>query len=232
MDADADFYWPEITIGNNLDAVRFAISNKNYLLFNCIPCINSYDLRGNINPVQNLWAETSYNAYHLGLVPIPDPVQSINISEVVSVRTASGGYFKIRYDKINLFSVKNVKSSLVEYNSELLYNRVIDWYDVKSGGDIRYEGSPLDPIKHVVSYPSNRIDGKQYFDLFSVSHLTEQQILDYNFSDTFIKFRIEKQSRNNLKLLFWKRDVARVSRLNLVSSQDNICWHVPQIENQ
>ena len=41
MDADADFYWPEITIGNNLDAVRFAISNKNYLLFNCIPCIFS-----------------------------------------------------------------------------------------------------------------------------------------------------------------------------------------------
>ena len=90
----------------------------------------------------------------------------------------------------------------------------------------------VEPVKHVVSYPSNRIDGKQYFDLFSVSHLTEQQLLDYNFSDTFIKFRIEKQSINNLKLLFWKRDVIRVSKIDLVSSQENICWHVPQIENQ
>tara|TARA_R100000234_G_C5002425_1_gene180968 strand:- start:1172 stop:1870 length:699 start_codon:yes stop_codon:yes gene_type:complete len=232
MDADADFYWPEITIGNSLDAVRFAISNKNYLLFNCFPCINSYDLCGDINPVQVLWSEASYNAYNMGLVPIPSPAQSISISELLSVRTSSGGYFKIKYDKINIFSTEGIKSNLIDYHSQLLYNRVVDWFDVKSGGDIKYEGNLVEPVKHVVSYPSSRIDGKRYFDLFSVSHLTEQQLLDYNFSDTFIKFRIEKQSINNLKLLFWKRDVIRVSKIDLVSSQENICWHVPQIENQ
>ena len=63
MDAGADFYWPEITIGSDLNAVRFAISNKNFLLFNSVPVFNSYDLHGHLDDLESLWARDSYRAY-------------------------------------------------------------------------------------------------------------------------------------------------------------------------
>ncbi len=130
MDAGADFYWPEITIGSDLNAVRFAISNKNFLLFNSVPVFNSYDLHGHLDDLESLWARDSYRAYEMGLVPMPGALQSIRMSDLLSVKTIDGGYFRIQYDRVNLFSTKNVVSDSIEFSRKLAYNKVVDWFDI------------------------------------------------------------------------------------------------------
>ena len=233
MDAGADFYWPEITIGSDLNAVRFAISSKNFLLFNSVPVFNSYDLHGHLDDLESLWARDSYRAYEMGLVPMPGALQSIRMSDLLSVKTIDGGYFRIQYDRVNLFSTKNVVSDSIEFSRKLAYNKVVDWFDIKRGGQSKRQLPPSGPIKDIVFYPSSRIDGKEYFDLFSVSHLTDEQLKDYNYSDTFMKFRIQKLSEasgDKLELSFWKRQVIKVYETDLLSAPKGVSWRVPQLE--
>ena len=58
---DADFHWPTISIGNNLDAVRFATTNKTYLLLNGFPDVNSFDLSGSL-ALEQSWATAMHDA--------------------------------------------------------------------------------------------------------------------------------------------------------------------------
>lgn len=232
-DADADFYWPNITIGSSLDAVRFAISNQNYILFSCFPVLNSYDPCGNINSLEKEWASEIYRAYNLGLVPIAGSLESLRIDDLLRIRTSDGGYYKISYDKISLFSTENVQSTMVDYDKKLLYSEVIDWFDVRSGGHRRLCLQEDEVINSIVSYPSSRIDGREYFDIFCVSHLTDEQLLDYNFSDTFMRFRIQKLAKlsgQEIDLSFWKRQVVKVFSTKLISAPPAISWRVDSTE--
>ena len=232
-DADADFRWPNITIGNSLDAVRFAISNQSYILFSRFPVFNSYDACGNLGLLEAEWAAEMYKAHSLGLVPMPGALESLRIDDLLRIRTSEGGYYKISYDKISLFSTENVQSPMVDYEKELLHNEVVDWFDVRSGGQDRLHLEPDEVINRIVSYPSGRLDGQEYFDIFCVSHLTDDQLLDYNFSDTFMRFRIQKLARlagHDIDLSFWKRQIIKTFSTRLISADPSINWRVEATE--
>ena len=75
MAKNVDFLWPEITIGNTIDAAQYAIRNKTRLLLNGFPAINSYE-----SNLEERWASLFYEAYNMSLVPFAGKIRSIRIT--------------------------------------------------------------------------------------------------------------------------------------------------------
>ena len=230
-DVDADFYWPNITVGNTLDAIRFATTNKTYLLLNGFPDVNSLDLPGSIAGAEQCWAAVIYDAYNKALVPFSGPLTQIRVEgSTVAVHTSQGSLYRIAFDHLNMFTTNNVAGVEEWLTKKFCYNKVVDWYDVYRGGDDPYElVNNIDPsIKKVSFYKSNRIDGREYYDVFSLSQLSEEQLVSHEYSDTATRFKIRKIAKDlgkDIVLKFWKRDVFKVYDVTCSeATPQNISW--------
>ena len=76
--------------------------------------------------------------------------------------------------------------------------RVLDWINVRSGAvhDLVNIETADDFVNQVYFYKSKRIDGKHNKkDLVAVSYLAKEQILDFDYSDTMVKFKVENLMR-------------------------------------
>jgi len=229
LSRDVDFVWPDVTIGSTINAVRFAIKNKTNLLLNSFPVVNSYELLPDlVQRREEVWASLAYEAYNLGLVPFSGNIKSVRIeADDLKVFTNSEKKYTISYENINLFSLKNVFGLESEFEKNFCYNEVYDWFDVRSGGenppDFEIpEGSVIQDIK---TYPSKRRDGYEYYDLYSISHLSDNQLVDYEYSDAYIRFMIQKYvKRKEIELELWKRDVRKVYEIISKEQRENIKW--------
>jgi hypothetical protein len=224
-----DFVWPNVIIGNTINAVRFAIENKTRLLLNDFPVVNSFELSSDLKiSKEQVWAEMIYKAYNMSLVPFSDKIKSIRVEPTkIQVFTKSENRYTISYENINLFSLNNVSGLESEFDQMFCYNKVIDWFDIRSGG----EGSllfniPSDSvIQNIKCYPSKRRDGQKYYDLYSVSHLSDPQLESYEYSDAYIRFMIQKYVKNKqINLELWKRDVGKVYEIVSKQTNKNIKW--------
>ena len=238
MGVAADFHWSKITIGNTLDAIRFATTNKTYLLFNSLPDVNSFNLSGHIGSTEEeTWAEAAHEAYEQSLVPIPGPLSQLRIDgDVLTVRTPSEGVYRINFEHINLFATNNINGLEECFEKKFYHNKVVDWFDIQSGGASTTEliNSLDSTIKQISFYKSSRLDGKEYYDLFSVSHLSDEQLRSHDYSDTLTKFKIQKIAAKcgvDVVLDLWKRDVFKIYKI--VYNNDgpqNVSWHGTELE--
>jgi len=77
---------------------------------------------------------------------------------------------------------------------------VLDWMNVRSGMIHPFDRieSQSGFVNCIHFYPSERIDGNHADkkDLVSVSHLTREQLYDYEFSDTYARFEIIDKMKN------------------------------------
>ena len=225
----ADFVWPDVTIGNTIDAVQFATKNKTCLLLNNFPVVGSYELlSGSKISREEAWAEAVYQAYNMSLVPFSDKIKSIRISDdSIQVFTKTEKKYTIYYESINLFSLNNISGLESDFDKVFCYNKVIDWFDVRSGGEDRLSFDiPRDSvIQSIKSYPSSRRDGQIHYDLYSISHLSDSQIINYEYSDTYIRFMIQRYVKDKeIKLELWKRDIGRVCEVVPKQMIENIKW--------
>ncbi len=232
--AVADFHWPQLTIGNTIDAIRFAITNKTYLLFNSFPTFNSYDLFRDLSPVEETWANLVYDAWNQSLVPFPGALEKMRVhGDTLTAHTKNGGVYNISFEHINLFATKNVFGIEECFSKNFQHNRVVDWFDVVQGGTTPcgFDLSLDDSVQRISFYESSRIDGRTYYDLYCVSHLTDEQLLNYEYSDTFVKFKIIKSAQKKLNLSLWKRDVFKVYEIMYNDGHGkDINWHVSKYE--
>tara|TARA_R110002074_G_scaffold246284_9_gene418281 strand:+ start:501 stop:1220 length:720 start_codon:yes stop_codon:yes gene_type:complete len=235
---DVDFYWPCISIGNTLDAIRFAATNKTCLLLNSFPDVNSFDISGSLAGPEEEWASSVYDLYNQALMPIPGAVDSIRVTDdVMVVVTSNGGRYKIAFDKAYLFATNNVLGLEGCLEKTFLHNKVVDWFDAIRGGDNHYHLGPIpdETITQAGFYPSNRIDGRVYYDLFSVSRLSEEQLISHEHSDTAVRFKIQKMAEQlgkNLILKFWKRDIFKVYNVMCTAGMPSkISWMGGSIES-
>ena len=232
--AGADFYWPQLTIGSTTDAIRFAITNKTFLLFNSFPTFNSYDLLRDLTSEEEAWAAAAYNAADLSLLPFSGALEKIRVDgHTLVAHTRSGGVYTIAFEQIDLFATKNIFGLEDCFTKTLQYNRVVDWFDVLQGGSTPcgFDLSQHETIKQTTFYESGRVDGREYYDLFCVSHLTDEQLMDYEYSDTFIKFKIVKSAQEKLSLNLWKRDVFKIYEIMYNDEyRENINWRGKKFE--
>lgn len=224
--AAVDFVWPRITIGSNLDALRFAIKNKTFLLLNDRPAIHSYDLGPNGRSLEDDWASCSIELFNLGLHPFGSRIKSIRVDtfqKTIRVHAGSSKY-EILYEDINVFGLQNVTGLEDEYTEELLGYRVLDWFDIKKGANISLDQLEDEGcfVKRIQLFTSTRRDGDHASkDLVSESLLTYEQLNSVDYSDTISKFKTIKMLSSagygGVELELWKRDVMPVFSLKRLS---------------
>lgn len=208
MAAAADYEWGTVVIGADLDAVRFAYDNKFFLIKNRRPYHHSYE------DVEQEWADKVHQLYEMALVPFTDKSKGIRISpeeKTLKVFTEHSVY-TVRYDQIHLYDDTNVEG--MSLSRTLLHYRVIDWFDCQGLHDLNFKELTTEEafVKRIKLFKSLRIDGNQkYLDLLCESFLTEEQLKDFNFSDTMARFKVidllKQKGIKDPRAVLWKREV-------------------------
>jgi hypothetical protein len=214
------YEWDEVVIGNNLPATIYAYLNSVPIIPNSPRRHNFFEfLSPDLNlerlSIKNeskklsgfkedrLVGISKFEVYKkltflnslAGLNPLCDKVATIRIENgYVKVTTQNFGLIRIKFNKLRIFDDENV-TGLEEPPGLKDKFKVLDWVNVKSGMTHDYDilKSSIDFVREIYFYPSKRIDGStNRKDLVSVSYLTEEQLGDFDFSDTVAKFKILK----------------------------------------
>jgi len=204
----ADFEWKDVVIGADLDAVKFAHDNKYFLIKNRAPYHHSYE------EAEEEWAEKIYQLYEMALVPFTDKSSNIRIfpeEKILKVFTDRNVY-TVRYDKLHLYDDENVEG--LSLDRELIYYRVVDWFDCQGLYDLDFDEITTDDnfVNIIKLFKTRRIDGNQrYLDLLCESFLTDNQLKNLDYSDTMARFKIvdllKKYGIKKAKMSLWKRDI-------------------------
>jgi hypothetical protein len=131
-----------------------------------------------------------------GLNPLSDRIISIRLEDKNTLKAITDKTkINFKYKKLHIFDDKNIHGlpdKLEDLNKNLY--KIMDWIDVKSCTTHPYEyfETSDDFVNEVFLYPSERIDGnhKNRKDVVAVSYLTEEQLQDYEYSDTYAKFKV------------------------------------------
>ena len=132
-----------------------------------------------------------------GLCPLSDKVGSIRLKDdsLLNIVTDSSRMIKIKFDQIYIFDDQNITGlpePLESLNKKMF--KVLDWIDVTCCTTHPYQYFETDDnfVREMFLYPTERIDGyhPNKKDLVSVSYLSEKQLNDYEYSDTYAKFKV------------------------------------------
>jgi len=215
------YEYDEVVIGNDLNAVLYSyinsapiiLNNTNKpLFFEFLPYefdisklnlrLSGYDLQS-VDTVKRvgsskleIWERLLFLLSLSGLSPLSDKTSSIRIEEenILKVATQNFKVARIRFNKLRIFDDENV-SGLGVPKQEVNNYKVIDWVDVKSGMMHPYDYFETDGnfVKDIYFYPSFRIDGAgNKKDLVAVSFINKDQLNNFDYSDTMVKFKTLK----------------------------------------
>ena len=183
----------KVVVGSSPEAVAYAKKNK-------IPVIlpnDEYPFRFDCHEGRPKIEEWSKNLWELGmegLNPFSRPVDHVSIDEEkIRITYDRTNVIDIDYEDCYLFETDGVKHDLeISEERDSLY-RVIDWFAVDrcerhNKDRIRTED---DFVKEIIFHQSDRIDGNHdYKDIAAVSYLEEDQLTEFDFSDTMAVFKV------------------------------------------
>ncbi len=195
---------------------------------------------------QVVWARLIYLLSLSGLLPLSDKAKTIRIEDESTLRVSTeySRFVKFKFNELLVFHDNNIEG-IPTQKQETKYE-VLDWMNVKSGMMHPFDKIETDSdfVSHIYFYPSNRIDGNHDFkDLVSISYLSEAQLQDFNFSDTYARFKIEDLMREHgikgkkngrhsknpslsrhlaIKVEATKREFKVCTDVKYISSSDNI----------
>jgi len=207
--AAVDYEWGTVVIGADLDAARFAYDNECFLIKNREPYHHSYE-----GANEQEWSEKMYHLHEMGLVPFVDKVTNLRIiSEEKILKIFTGrNVYTVRYDKLYLYDDENVEGASLD--RELLHYRVVDWFDCQGLYDLNFDQIITSEkfVNIIKFFIARRIDGnKKYLDLLCESLLTEDQLKNFDYSDTMARLKIESLLKQHgierAVLTLWKRDI-------------------------
>ena len=214
------YEYDEIVIGSNLNAVIYSYLNSKPIIMNGDKAPKFFEffpydmdleklsannkkvtLHGfNENrivgaPKFDVWQKLVYANSLSGLNFLSDKVESIRVDDnVLRVTTKNFRLVRVKFNKLRVFDDDCVVG-LPEPTILTKNYRVLDWVDVRSGMLHKYDylRSSVDFVKDIYFYPSKSIDGNtNKKELVIVSYLSEEQLKDFDFSDTVAKFKTLK----------------------------------------
>ena len=137
-----------------------------------------------------------------GLNPLSDKVISIRLARDNALRVVTErSQIVFRYKKLFVFDDTNIHGlpDKLEVINEGLH-RVFDWIVMRSCTTHPYEyfETSDDFVNEIFFYPSERFDGfhPTKKDAVVVSYLTEGQLQDSNYSDTYVRFKVLEIMKN------------------------------------
>lgn len=204
----------KIVIGGGLSALLFSYYN-NY------PCIFSKPIVPFILDVYDEGYDFSFlglrpgasktivwqrliTALSLGaLLPMGDKVASMRIQEnKLKASTHNSRLGRFEFEKLIIFDDKDIIGMPKVREQQIGKCRVIDWFHVRSGMEHDHDlfETKENFIQKVIFYPSERFgnqkSGRLRKDLVAISHLDEDQINDFDYSDTMAKFKITQMMKD------------------------------------
>jgi hypothetical protein len=145
-----------------------------------------------------LWERIGFLLGVAGLMPLSSYAESIRIQDnQLKIATERQRTTKINFNKLVIFDNEKISGLTAPKKQEKGKNRVIDWFSVRSGcnHDVDYLMGDDDFINKVIFYPTQRAENKNFKDLYAESYLTDEQLADFDYSETMARFKILKMMK-------------------------------------
>ena len=182
---------PNIVVGGCLSSAIYAKKN-NYSLI-CDPHFKPFRFDGG-NALSE-WSTIIYELSLNGLVINSESIENIRLKEneckVVQSRHEK---IEIDFETCHVFNSNRIvcDNEILQQSADLY--RVYDWINVRSCSphDVDYIYSGDDLAKEIYFYKSDRIEGDHKTkDIVSISFLDKDQLFDFEYSDTMVKFKLQ-----------------------------------------
>tara|TARA_R110000796_G_scaffold49900_2_gene118508 strand:- start:244 stop:1107 length:864 start_codon:yes stop_codon:yes gene_type:complete len=145
-----------------------------------------------------LWARINFFLGLSGLLPMGDSAANIRvIGNQLSVTTKHTANIKFNFNKLVIIDDDKISGLPTIKKETREKSRVVDWVNVRSGcsHNILHLRSDREFIKEIIFYPTDRSDNRNLKDLVAISYLTDEQLDDFNFSDTMVKFKVTEMMK-------------------------------------
>ena len=178
----------------NIDLSSFSICNEQ-IRFKTPSSIHNIDMSK-----LYLWQRLSYIMSLSGNLLIPHNVESLSVKDNC-LNVFSGQPIKkynFSFKNLIFFSTDGLRNIEYECSGEKEFV-VYDWINIRGGCKHKYDflESKDNFVKRIYFYPSDRIDGNNNFkDAVAISYLKKDQLTNYNFSDTMVRFKVKKMMKD------------------------------------
>ena len=145
-------------------------------------------------PQKVLWDKILFILSYVGKAPLADFCDSMRYNgETLVFSNFFSKIAEVSFETCYYFGDNNcyrlIDKKQVDKGNYFCY----DWIAFNSGGkhEIDFINTEDDFVKDIWFYPSDRIDGKtKVKDACVVSHLTDEQLTDFNYSETMARFKM------------------------------------------
>jgi hypothetical protein len=148
-----------------------------------------------------LWQELSAVMSLSGLLPMGNTVQNIRVEDnTLKAFTEDPVYGYFGFDEVIVFDDTSVDGwdGKIDREKKLM---VLDWMNDRGSSphDVTFLESPDDFVRDVHFYLSDRIFGnpQKKKDILSISRLTEEQIREVEYTDTYARFKVLEMMENS-----------------------------------
>jgi len=209
--------YSQIVIGGNLEALSYAYKNNLPIISTSFKPPFEYDYfqpsidlgflnldsqtelistSGTITvgvPKAQVWQKLLFLLAMSGKVLYGDSVRSLTVEEHKIFISCEGAKRReIRFEQLVIFDDDNIVG-LPAIESQVKHKNIVyDWVNIVSGGKHEYDIFQYDDdfVKTVHFYPSHRNCNTKQKDLVCISHLTDEEAVDFSFSGTYVKFKL------------------------------------------
>ena len=182
--------YPNIVIGGCLPSVIYAHQNKYSLI------CDTYYKPFRFDRVESLklWSELLFEMSFRGQVLNTENIESVRLKEgnckVVQARHQK---LEIQFDSCFVFNGNRIvcDNEIIKHNKEIY--KVYDWVNVRSCSphETSFLSSEDNLAEEIYFYKSYRVDGsRNHKDIVTVSTLTKDQLFEFEYSDTMVKFKL------------------------------------------
>lgn len=163
-------------------------------------CLDNYDfsfLHTDSKSYRRAWERLTFLLGIGGQMPMTNRASSANIQDnLIKVITPNSRLGRLEFEKLVIFDDTRVSGLPMAKERKEGKCRVLDWFNVRSGMEHEHNifETESDFIKTVHFYPSDRFGEQKKSrirkDLVAVSYLDQQQLNDFDYSDTMARFKI------------------------------------------
>jgi len=217
------YFYDTVVIGGNLPAFLYAYTNSLPIIFvDAVPPfefdeVDDLDFEGlglrysyNENRVYStryggkekmhlrLWERIGFLLGVAGLMPLSSFAESIRIQDnQLKIATERQRTAKVNFNKLVIFDDKNASGLPNIRERKKGKNRVIDWFNVRSGcnHDVDSLTDDNDFVNKIIFYPTKRSENRNLKDLYVESYLTDEQLQDFDYSETMARFKVIKMMK-------------------------------------
>jgi hypothetical protein len=198
------YKYETIVIGGSLSAKMYAYYNKCPCLYRGFDApfrFGMFQEEVFLEPKQRdllqAWEKITFLLSLSGQLPMGDRVASLNVRDnLLKATTPNSRLGKFEFARLIIFDDRDIYGLPPIRKQEVGKSRVLDWFDVRSGMEHMHDSITTDDnfVKEIIFYPSDRFgnqkSGRVRKDLVSISYLDQDEVNDFEYSDTMARFKV------------------------------------------